>query len=561
MTSRDTTDGGIEVREGARGVDGGKGAPMTLWEWLLSPEGLTPHGFCLTWAPGLLWLHAGSDAVTGLAYLSIPLALIRFVKLRPDLAYHWVGYLFGAFILACGLTHILAIYTLWVPAYGVEGLVKLVTALLSIATAAILWPLIPKLVALASPTQLRELNGRLSDTVVEQARTAALLRESEARVRAINANLEQRVAERTADLSAANARLIEALEEQKTAETALRESEMRMRMAVDSARLGLWEMDYVTNQGRMNRRMAEITGGGFEADTWMALGGPEVQTWTARLHPDDVAARNAAVDAVREGRQERVELQMRIAEPDGEWMSLTQWRAVLSRDPETGQPTRGVSLFLDVTERARSETAIRNALAQRDLLLREVYHRVKNNLQIVDGLLLLQSRRIKDPVAAEALVGLRGRIYALGLVHSQLMSSKNLETFDIAPFLRELTQNIVAGGPSQDVSLEMEVCPLEVNLDIAVPLGLLVTELVTNSLKHAFQGGTGLVRIELARRDDGAVILSVADNGRGGTDGPDIPGVGSSIISGLVGQLSGKLAVDQQGGRTTTIQFPDLESA
>ena len=534
---------------------------MTLWEWLLSPEGLTPHGFCLTWAPGLLWLHAGSDAVTGIAYMSIPLALMRFVKLRPDLAYHWIAYLFGAFILACGLTHILAIYTLWVPAYGVEGLVKLVTALLSIATAAILWPLIPRLVAIASPAQLRELNGRLSETVVEQARTSALLRESETRVRAINANLEQRVAERTADLTAANARLQEALEEKIVTESALRESELRMRMAVDAAQLGLWEMDYAENRGRMNSRMAEITGGKVAPDTWLTLGGDEAKAWSSRLHADDVAARDQAIADVREGRRDRVEIQMRMAQPDGSWMSLTQWRAVLSRDPETGVPTRGVGLYLDVTERARSEAELRATLGQRDLLLREVYHRVKNNLQIVDGLLLMQSRSIHDPQAAQALAGLRSRIYALGLVHAQLMSSKNLETFDIAPFLQELTQNIVAGGTSPDVTFEVEVCPLEVDLDVAVPLGLLVTELVTNSLKHAFPDGGGAVRVELSRSEGHGVTLVVSDDGAAAPRVADTPGVGTSIISGLVGQLSGKLTVDQQGGRTTTIQFPDLESA
>jgi two-component sensor histidine kinase/PAS domain-containing protein len=534
---------------------------MTLWDWLLSPEGLTPHGFCLTWAPGLLWLHAGSDAVTGLAYMSIPLALIRFVQLRPDLGYHWIGYLFGAFILACGVTHILAIYTLWVPAYGVEGLAKLVTALLSIATAAILWPLIPNLVALASPAQLRELNGRLSATVVEQARTAALLRESETRVRAINANLEQRVGERTADLTAANARLLQALEEKTVTEAALRESEFRMRMAVDAAQLGIWEMDYVENRGRMNPRMAEITGGAIAAETWLTLGGQEAKTWGARLHPDDVARRDQAVADVREGRRDRAEIQMRMAQPDGGWMSLTQWRAVLSRDPETGLPTRGVSLYLDTTERARAEADLRAALAQRDLLLREVYHRVKNNLQIVDGLLLMQSRSIRDPQAAEALTGLRSRIYALGLVHAQLMSSSNLETFDIAPFLLELTQNIVAGGPSRDVTFEVVACPLEVDLDIAVPLGLLVTELVTNSLKHAFHQGAGTVRVQLTRTDDAGVVLTVSDNGGSDGDTPDAAGVGSSIITGLVGQLSGTLTVDRQAGRSTTVLFPDLESA
>ena len=168
--------------------------------------------------------------------------MTRFVARRRDLQYHWLAYLFSAFILACGLTHLLAIYTLWVPAYGIEGLVKLATALLSLATAAILWPLVPRLVALPSPLQLRDLNARLSETIVEQARTATLLRESEARVRAANAELERRVVERTADLSAANARLMDALEERTATEAALRESETRMRLAIEGARLasGRW---------------------------------------------------------------------------------------------------------------------------------------------------------------------------------------------------------------------------------------------------------------------------------------------------------------------------------
>jgi two-component sensor histidine kinase/PAS domain-containing protein len=534
---------------------------MTLWEWLLSPEGLTPHGFCLTWAPGLLWLHAGSDAVTGLAYLSIPLALMRFIRLRPDLAYHWLGYLFGAFILACGMTHILAIYTLWVPAYGVEGLVKLVTALLSIATAAILWPLIPKLVAIPTPAQLHDLNARLSQTVVEQARVTALLRESEGRVRAINAELEQRVAERTADLTAANARLLQTLDEKTVTEQALRESEFRMRMAVEAAQLGIWEMDFEANRARMNPRMSEMTGGDVAADIWLTLEGEEVQRWTAKIHPDDVATRDRAVAEVRDGRLDRVEFQMRVARDDGDWMWLTQWRAIVARDPQTGAPTRGIGLFLDTTERAKAEADLRAALGQRDLLLREVYHRVKNNLQIVDGLLLMQSRSIRDPQAAEALAGLRSRIYALGLVHAQLMSSSNLETFDIAPFLLELTQNIVAGGSSREVTFEVEACPLEVDLDVAVPLGLLVTELVTNCLKHAFPDAAGIVRVQLARAEDGGVILTVSDNGPGDTGAPETPGVGASIISGLIGQLFGKLTVDRKDGRTTTVLFPDLESA
>ena len=532
---------------------------VTLWDWLTAPPGLTPHGFCLTWAPGLLGLHAGSDAVTALAYFSIPLALARFVSLRRDLEYRWIAYLFGTFILACGLTHVMSIYTLWVPAYGVEGLIKLMTAALSIATAAILWPLMPQLVALPSPTELRGLNDRLSATVVEQARTASLLRESEARVRDVNQELERRVAERTSELSATNARLTEALAQHRAAEETRKESEARLRLAMEGARLGVFEIDLAGNRVRLDPRAVEVTGAEFPADGWLRLDGPEAADWTRRVHPDDLAARDMANETIRSGTDETVRMEYRFLRPDGEWVWLTHWRAVVARDPATGAPRRVIGIILDTTDRARSEADLRTALGQRDLLLREVYHRVKNNLQIVDGLLLMQAGAVKDPEARLALVGLRSRIYALGLVHAQLMASKNLETFDIAPFLQELSHNIVAGAAEAAVSLEVDAAPLEVDLDFAVPVGLLVTELVTNSLRHAFPAGQGAIRVSLAPGDPGQVVLTVADDGRGAT-ATDRPGVGSTIVQGLVRQLSASLSVVDKSGHTTIMVIPTPET-
>src|SRR5262249_38471606 len=108
---------------------------MTLWDWLFNPSGLTAHGFCLSWAPGLIATHVGSDTAIGLAYFSIPMAIGLFTAQRKDLDYGWVAYLFVAFILACGMTHLMSIITLWSPAYGIEGVIKVVTAVLSIVTA------------------------------------------------------------------------------------------------------------------------------------------------------------------------------------------------------------------------------------------------------------------------------------------------------------------------------------------------------------------------------------------------------------------------------------------
>ncbi len=188
------------------------------------------------------------------------------------------------------------------------------------------------------------------------------------------------------------------------------------------------------------------------------------------------------------------------------------------------------------------------ALEQRDLLLREVYHRVKNNLQVVDGLLLIRARQLDDPAAKAAMEELRKRIFALGLVHHQLMGSKDLKTFDVASFLKELLAHLRADAP-ETVTLALEVAPLAVDLDFAVPLGLLITELATNALRHAFPSGAGEIKVSLAAPAAGEVVLRVADNGVGLP--PDFQKQrrsGLSVVDGLVRQLGGRIEPIQTKG-------------
>jgi two-component sensor histidine kinase len=383
---------------------------MSISDWLFDPSGLTPHGFCLLWVPGLIYLHAISDTVIALAYFSIPLALARFAEQRTDLEYKWVIHLFVAFIMACGTTHILAVVTLWWPVYGIEGVIKAITAVLSIVTAGLLWPLIPKLVALPSPSELRNLNVKLAAKVKEHEVIAERLRQSESQVRQVNADLEQHVQERTAELLAANEKL------------------------------------------------------------------------TATV-------------------------------------------------------------------------------AQRDLLLQEVYHRVKNNLQVIDSIVNLQSRKLTDPDAQNAFQSLRGRIHALGLVHQQLMGSGDLKTFKVVPFLEELSDNLLKGSGNSAITISLESIPLDIGLDTAIPLGLLVTELVTNSLKHAFPNGTGHIAVTLTRHEDGKIALIVHDDGCGYDATPvssesKSGGLGHTIMRGLIRQLQATMKHHSQGGSVTEIVFP-----
>ncbi|MCA1413851.1 PAS domain S-box protein [Bradyrhizobium sp. NBAIM20] len=145
-----------------------------FFERLLDSSMLSPHGICLLWEPELIWLHVVSDASIAAAYFSIPFALAILVTKRRDLKFGWVYWAFAIFIMACGLTHVLSIYTLWVPIYGIEGMVKAATAVASVFTAAALWPLLPKILTIPSPFELRQVQAALEEEEIK-SRDATLL--------------------------------------------------------------------------------------------------------------------------------------------------------------------------------------------------------------------------------------------------------------------------------------------------------------------------------------------------------------------------------------------------
>ncbi len=159
-----------------------------------------PHGVCYLWRPDILWLNVGSDVMIAAAYYSIPLALFLFVQRRHDLTFRWVFWLFAAFILLCGTTHILGAVTVWDPLYRLQGWVKLLTAGVSVATAILLWPLLPRALALPSPAQLAHNNALLQAEMSERQRREAELVELQSR-------LERTVEERTAELARSNRKL------------------------------------------------------------------------------------------------------------------------------------------------------------------------------------------------------------------------------------------------------------------------------------------------------------------------------------------------------------------
>lgn len=187
-----------------------------------------PHGTCYLWDPEIVWLHVVSDALIALSYYCIPLILIYLVRRRRDLPFNWVFWMFGIFILACGTTHLMEIWTVWHPTYVLAGFIKAATALVSVATALILIPIVPKVLAIVSPEQLRAANLEL-----EQQASIGVARERQ--LMRLTQQLEQRVKERTAELEAINKSLENEIAVSIQTQDALRASEERTRLILEAA--------------------------------------------------------------------------------------------------------------------------------------------------------------------------------------------------------------------------------------------------------------------------------------------------------------------------------------
>jgi len=213
----------------------------------------------------------------------------------------------------------------------------------------------------------------------------------------------------------------------------------------------------------------------------------------------------------------------------------------------------------DITEQKHEEEA-----RQKSLLLKEIHHRVKNNLQVISGLLYLQARRTNDSKLIEVLNESSNRVKSVALIHQRLQQSKDTVSVELSEYIRDLTTVLLhsCGRDSAVIRLNLDLeKSVVIGIDTAVPCGLIVNELVSNSLKHAFpEGRGGEIKISLHTDDADAITLVIGDNGVGLPAGLDFRQAGSlglQLVMSLVSQLGGSIDIDTRGGTQFTIHFRD----
>ncbi|MGZ5029204.1 MAG: PAS domain-containing protein, partial [Methylobacter sp.] len=249
----------------------------------------TPHGYCLSWQPVLLWLHVISDLLITLAYYSIPLTLVYFIRQRKDFPYPWLAILFAAFIIACGTTHLLSAITIWTPLYWLDGLVKAFTAIASVTTAVMMLWVIPRALSLPSIAQLQT-----------------------------------------------------EIQKRKQSEDALRESEYRWKFAVHGSGEGVWDWDIQTNETTYSTRWKEMLG--YDENDIL----PTYQELFNRIHPDDQSYVTEAVQSYLKGKTETFVVEYRLRCKDGSYKWILARGMVVSRS-EDGKPLRMIGTHKDIS--------------------------------------------------------------------------------------------------------------------------------------------------------------------------------------------------------------------
>jgi PAS domain S-box-containing protein len=494
---------------------------MPIISSLVNTGNLLPHGFCINWTPALLWLYVISDALIVLAYYSIPITIIYFVRHRKDLAFSKIFIMFGAFILACGTTHLLGIITLWHPIYWIEASMKAFTALISVVTAFVLIKLVPQALKLPTATQL-------------------------------NHEVQER---------------LHAYEDLKLSQTTLQESEERLSLAVRSTGVGIWDWDLQTKQMVWDESMFELYH--MKREDFSNA----VDAWEKSLHPDD---RQRAEHEIEEAINniKPFDTQFRIIWPNGKIRDIKAVAKVFFSDD--GTPLRMLGTNIDITERAIVER-------MKAELVTTAAHELRTPLTIINGYTELlnmdvgskdEQREMLSAIhsQSQAMIHLLNDMLDIAKIEAQAAGLYHMEPQQIAPRLQTLADTFITKSNRNKIALEMSPNLPEVKVDVA-KIEQAVMNCLSNAYKFSPKRGEVTMRVtEVTHDKQRKVLIAIEDQGIGMT--PEqlervfekfyradpsgaIPGtgLGMAIIKSIIEQHAGSIVIESEYGKGTKVML------
>jgi signal transduction histidine kinase len=534
---------------------------------------LMGHGYCYLWKPEIVWLHAISDSTITLSYYLIPLALVYFVRKRRDLPFHWMFLMFGIFIFGCGTTHLMEVWTLWHGTYRLAGVIKAITAVSSVATAALLIPLVPRAVALPSPAQLRAANQELEREIQERRRVEQTLHKAYDEV-------ENIVRARTAELARTNEQLQAEIVERKRAEEKLRRSEAFMADGQRISHTGSWGWSVPTGELLFSQEAFRILA--FDP----GLPAPSFKATMDRFHPDDRAFVDSVLEEAIRDRKD-YDFEARLLLPDGSVKHVQCLGHLLAN--ESGDP-EFVGTIMDVTERKRAEESVQAAQGQLAHMARvttmgelaaSIAHEVSQPLAAVvtngnaclrwlggalpnlDEARAAVTRIVKEGTRAGEIIG---KIRALLKKSQPEMSTLNVNEV-ISEVLTLTRHQILRHGVLLRTELTAGLTAVKGD---PIQLQQVVLNLVMNGIEATTAKADGPRELLLESQDQGpdCVVVSVCDSGVGidpekaahlfepfYTNKPGGMGMGLSISRSIIEAHGGRLWAAPNQGVGATFQF------
>lgn len=540
---------------------------MEFLRAVFSPNDFMPHGYCYLWNARLVWLHVISDSLIALAYFSIPVTLVYFIRKRRDLPFNWMFVCFGVFILACGASHAVEVWTLWHATYWLSGAVKAVTALVSVPTAILLVRLVPQALALPSPEELRR-------EIAERKRAQEAL--SNAKI-----ELEVRVQERTGQLTKANAELVVEIAQRRRTEDELRRSEEGFRLLVETVQdyaIYMLDPNGIVNSWNVGAehikgyRTAEIVG----------------QHFSRFFSAEDVEHSEPEMELEVAAEQGRFVNEVWRVRKDGSrfWASVV----ITALHDQQGKLVGFSKITRDLTERKQTEQALQKAMAELAHMARvttmgelaaSIAHEINQPLAAIVNNANASSRllaceppdldEVRLAVADISEAGTRaGEI--ISRVRTFLKKAVPAKTqVDINQVIREVLALTPGELEKHHVSVRTELLPgLAPVQGDPIQLQQVILNLIVNGI-DAMTSVSDRPRVLVVRsqpHETGGVLVSVQDSGAGldptniahvfdpfFTTKPEGMGMGLPISRSIVETHGGRLWLTPNDGQGVTFQF------
>ena len=368
--------------------------------------------------------------------------------------------------------------------------------------------------------------------------------------------LEQKIKERTAELAKANQALLAEINERKLAEKEIIEKEKELRVITESSLDTIFVLTKLGNLLYISPASQELFG--YKPDEMIGT------SFTKYVPQEELLKYWKTLTDVFLHKKIR-SFTTFIKHRNGSFVPIEINGQLVKREGKyVGQGT-----IRDISERKKAEDQIKATLREKEVLLKEIHHRVKNNLQIICSLLYLQSKNIKDEEALELFIDSQGRVKSMALIHEKLYRSEDLANINFKEYIKSLTNYLLQTYGTSDMPIDLKINVEEISLTIetAIPCGLIINELVSNSLKYAFpEGREGEISIEffpndgnvITEGDDHTYTLKVGDNGIGFPEDLDFrntQSLGLQLVNNLTNQLDGAIELDRNGGTLFKITF------